>query len=628
VIGYFCKLIGGATGAAEEEWKKDVTKRLSSIQDSLVQISSKLDIINKAVAELMTETQLMELELSKILQGQLFSDVITKYKFPEHLDVVKTAVITPLLEKDSLLRVFVKQIAIKANARSKSSKQIAAYYGTYKTYVNSIVLELKNGFLLYSLATLFFEMQADIKAGAERPDLRISSRVWAARQEATFREIIEAFNTELVWLVLALSWEQVGGINPCFVIEGTRDMVARAMRFTARTLGEGYGLKGIVLSMGDRFNGAISVNGASLPIKMKAEMHTTEETDWWVARHTTNIFDEFRLSETWNVYFYSMPEAKPGPYRMSDILPYQPNMLQVTQIDEITGKPAADAGSVAFGSFLEVERAGGGFALMSGGWNQANPQTKRGDEANTFRTKDINIDYCISSLSYVPLMDGTGQIATGVALQATVSSGGEVVWIPGSLWVQKSFGRFQSQKTIRAGEAGVFEIQGEFQQLPQAWIKPGYVWQGDWLYGGPEWSRWSHEWLIPSHDAMNGKMAVRKLWYTPSTAKYGCYLHLRVYVFNSTRKDIQGDIPFPQRMGLANWDLEVDTNKNIKEDFSVTNAKSYFKGLLQFDGGTEYHLYVQPMIEVQVETSGLVRTPYFAYLGLQLTNLKISGRAT
>ena len=70
VAAYFCTLIGGATGAAEEEWRKDVSKRLRDIKSNLDTISGKVDVVNQGVKELLTRTALLELEASKFLQGQ------------------------------------------------------------------------------------------------------------------------------------------------------------------------------------------------------------------------------------------------------------------------------------------------------------------------------------------------------------------------------------------------------------------------------------------------------------------------------------------------------------------------------------------------------------------------------
>src|SRR4029450_7572257 len=169
VAAYFCKLIGGATGAAEEEGRKDVTRRREDIKTGLETISGKIDVVNQGVKELLTRTALLDLELAKILQGQeaykylqqiqsyyqqygeivarkdaaasvntwqaFYADVIHKYKFPEHLDIVRTAITSPLLDKDSLFRTFVKGILIKARAGQNSVDQELEFYNAYETYV-------------------------------------------------------------------------------------------------------------------------------------------------------------------------------------------------------------------------------------------------------------------------------------------------------------------------------------------------------------------------------------------------------------------------------------------------------------------------------------------------------------
>jgi hypothetical protein len=67
-----------------------------------------------------------------------------------------------------------------------------------------------------------------------------------------------------------------------------------------------------------------------------------------------------RLSNSWHIYVYALPDAAPKSYMLGASFLYPPSPVTVQPIDEISGKPAGgSAGSVNFGSFLEVERAGG-----------------------------------------------------------------------------------------------------------------------------------------------------------------------------------------------------------------------------------------------------------------------------
>jgi hypothetical protein len=215
--------------------------------------------VNQGVTELLTRTALLDLELAKILQGQqaykylqdmqsyyqeytdmaarsgaaadldawhaFYSDVIQRYKFPEHLDIVKMAVTTPLLEKDSLLGTFVRGILIKARAGQNSVDQELELYNAYETYVSSILIELRKGCLLYSHAILFFEMRGAHDKTITR--LPINGTAWAARRDDAIKQIVHAFLSELVWLILGLSWPAVGGNNPYFLVPAAREMVAR-----------------------------------------------------------------------------------------------------------------------------------------------------------------------------------------------------------------------------------------------------------------------------------------------------------------------------------------------------------------------------------------------------------------
>ena len=148
------------------------------------------------------------------------------------------------------------------------------------------------------------------------------------------------------------------------------------------------------------------------------------------------IYDEFRLSGSWTVYFYSMPAAAPGTYRLSDSFPYATGPVEVTPIDEITGKPipAGSPGAVNFGYFLEVERAGGGFALLSGGWDSFNcgPVTWAPDgHYVASRDPNYSFDYVSGNVLAVGLSSGSTTIASTNAFDVILTSGGPVAAFPG-----------------------------------------------------------------------------------------------------------------------------------------------------------------------------------------------------
>jgi hypothetical protein len=653
-ISFFCKLLGGASGAADADWQEDVTERLDKIQTNLTAIDQQLKTINAGVLELLTQTKLLELELSKILQGQnaykylqaiqgqfsnyarmlkdretdvakwttFFDDVINKYKLPEHLDQVKTAVITPLLDKESLLRVFVRKIAVQVKSNTNAAEQVLQFYDTFQAYVNSILLEMKKGYLLYMAAANFFEAQADVKKVAVPRHL--SPQDWDRRKNRDIKDLVNAFNAELVWLILTLSWEEVGGTNPHFLILGAREMVARALRFTARSLGENYGLRGVILSMGERFTGKITVGGNDVPISDTLEVITDQKADFWTADGNA-----FQLSNVWKIYFYFKPTPKPGgPYAVETHptrLPYGRGLTTVMTIDEVSGQRSNAAGSVVFGSFLEVERSGGGSALLGRKWQKQNPRVSTPDFSTTGR--NATLDRIESTV--VPV---TAAGVTYNELHAQICSAGEVFWTmipPKSRWGVDYSCQFHTTDPIVSRETGQFRIEGELRPLPKSGITTGrrtYRNQGIESSEaiGPIWSKLgARRGPMVLEGELDKKLVVRKLWFvSTATTKYGCELKLRVYVIARATKE-NAVVPSGQ-VPLAQWDKIVGSEETAQDEFCVSDAKNIFAVNLNLRAGTPYYFYVIPSVQVGVETSGSDMTPYFAYLGLQLTNLRIA----
>jgi hypothetical protein len=54
--------------------------------------------------------------------------------------------------------------------------------------------------------------------------------------------------------------------------------------------------------MGDSFKGGIQLNGVDVQPTSKVTV-ITDKTDWWLA--TNGIYDQFRFSKEWTIYFYA-----------------------------------------------------------------------------------------------------------------------------------------------------------------------------------------------------------------------------------------------------------------------------------------------------------------------------------
>jgi hypothetical protein len=123
-----------------------------------------------------------------------------------------------------------------------------------------------------------------------------------------------------------------------------------------------------------------------------------------------------------------------------------------------------------------------------------------------------------------------------------------------------------------------------------------------------------------SNGELDGKMVVRKLWFASGPAtNYGCDLKLRVYIAT-----LLEDRKLSKQVTLASWDKIVGASETAVDDVSVSEAQSTFSVNIEFEARTAYFLCVIPSIQLSIETSGLDFTPYFAYMGLRVTNLRIA----
>lgn len=121
--------------------------------------------------------------------------------------------------------------------------------------------------------------------------------------------------------------------------------------------------------MGDTFNGSLSIAGTRRhPSGTPNSVPTRgERIDWWKAAATPGVYDQIRFSDQWKIYHYHVPSAAAGTYAIDTVLPHRPQ-ISVAPITLGSGETQT---SVPFGSFTAIDRAGGGYALLSGAWDHA-----------------------------------------------------------------------------------------------------------------------------------------------------------------------------------------------------------------------------------------------------------------
>lgn len=264
-------------------------------------------------------------------------------------------------------------------------------YEAYEVYASDVLFVLHQAYLMYEHAVAFFELGG----GQPNPALPANSVQLAAIKKRQLKEVLNTYNSELEWFVLQVCRPFLNGVNPAFLdaLPEPKEIFKRADRFTSLMLNEPYGIRGRMITLGSATSIAreghlvLTPSGqpsGSASTKICAPIATdrvdvgeaNEKLDWWLSRQRNRVYDEVHFSDTWVVYRYHVPDAVPGNYDIGNTpLPYTPAPFTVAQFNVKRFEPstpsdtAADGEVVSFGSFAEVERAGGSFALLSGDWD-------------------------------------------------------------------------------------------------------------------------------------------------------------------------------------------------------------------------------------------------------------------
>src|SRR5581483_2572855 len=145
---------------------------------------------------------------------------------------------------------------------------------------------------------------------------------------------------------------------------------------------EKYGLRGRIFSMGGQFSGPLQFkDGATTSATKTATLTINRKLDYWSATgQQPNVYNKLQFSNQWTVHRYHIPGAAAGTKELGIPLPYTPPAIEVTRCDRQTLRPPSSQDTAEFGSFVEIARAGGSFAFLSGAWN---PGSEDKDASNT-----------------------------------------------------------------------------------------------------------------------------------------------------------------------------------------------------------------------------------------------------
>ena len=280
--------------------------------------------------------------------------------------------------RESLLRAYANRAF--EQIKNDPANGLEPAYTYLESAVDGLQADQRKGYVLYIWATETLQSDCEM-ATSEAEDGKITPAEKERRckdyrefphtadeYRATFTEHVRAqlneLNAGLEYQVLAASNTHARQAN--FLPPAADRLFTRADLFTAGNLGEGYGIRGRVIAMGDTFNGNLSIAGA--PRTPSGTVNTVSarggRVDWWKAAAKAGAYDEINFADQWKVFHYHVPSAGAGTYSIDTAIPHRPQ-ISVAPITLGTGDTQT---SVPFGSFTAIERAGGGYALLSGAW--------------------------------------------------------------------------------------------------------------------------------------------------------------------------------------------------------------------------------------------------------------------
>ena len=410
---YICSILGSVSGRAEEAWKADVTKKLN-------EISSKLNTIEKGQNEIKSELKAQHSEMTAHFR-QVSSNVVAvanmvnieglweKYvaqfdKVDDDVtrdsmlafakDIVRNDIHTKLadlnvvltkdvLEGQPLLRYPFYEARLKiANGGTIDRVPFTQVYDFAEKKFGEFRSSEQKAFAMYLWAATVLESQCKLKPD-QCTQLPRSTADFKGDYDRYTRQQAETFNAAVDWFVLQFGSERIT-TNGAFLPFNSPPILDRANVATAEMLGAdgGQGLWGRIYSMGDKWDGTIDVNcnGTSTTLKPVFKYSTpvagpgtmfigpdSGPLDWWVSRGNNGTYDEVRFANKWQVYHYSLPTAAAGRCTVAQklpgggILPWAGDGATVVNAKTSTDEP------FRFGSFIASQRAGGTYALVSGG---------------------------------------------------------------------------------------------------------------------------------------------------------------------------------------------------------------------------------------------------------------------
>lgn len=436
---YICTILGSVSGRAESEFKEQVKKKLDEISTNIKTIQTGQEQIQKELksqheqvlaqfdqvaANVVAVSNMARIEgLWEKYQAQfdkVDADVTRDGMVSFAKDILnnnlhtKVADLNAVLTKDLLngqpiLRFSFYEFRVKQQPGHPLDRFDAnkTYDFAEKKFADFRASQHK-AFAMYLWAATVMETLCKVK-----PDqcvaLPRSTVDFKADFERYTRQQAEAFNAAVDWLILANMPTRTAANPTGFMSPSQREMILRANIVTASLLMPEEGSKGLwgrVISMGDEWDGSLNVTCGgkqetlkpvfkyTAPIGGPGGFFTGKDDggplDWWTSSQANGTYDVVRFSDRWQMYHYSIPDAKPGPCTIAKQLPGKAGVLVWMQPDvKVANLKRADKKTVPFGSFFAMQRAGGVHALVSGGGWKGTMEPKQTQDGSGQREKVV-----------------------------------------------------------------------------------------------------------------------------------------------------------------------------------------------------------------------------------------------
>lgn len=447
---YFCNALAGFSGRDEQEWKRKVEKQLTEIKSSL-------DVLEKGQARLQFDLNQQHKEMYRLFKQAAAEQIATNNeaefetlwkeymrqfdddladvnreamlklakkilgkKLDDKLGLYNTVLTTPFRGNQALLRYPFYDFKEKNEFRApffpdKSFDPV--YEGAERAFVDSRARQEKvYAMVLWAIKVLESDCQMRKPAPCEAP--AITSKEFKKAFDAYTKDQVIAFNEGLDWVLF--TYGDARG-NAWFLPDRAEEFLTRANILSAALLGNGEGAWGTAIGMG-KWDGKINVqcgaiSGTIAPrfsyLVPVAGRFGEREIDWWVSRAANTVYDEVHFSKDWKVFHYYLPDAKVGSCTVSDTLPGKGMIPWIQPGTQVMRVRTSDNKEITFGSFIAIQRAGGTYAMASGGKWQRRNEPFNDDAGTKANVKNARYDWAIETNGRFPqaavLYEGRGE---------------------------------------------------------------------------------------------------------------------------------------------------------------------------------------------------------------------------